>query len=57
LNQERKKHSSGKEKYDETVGRPSKESLSTIDNDLPKHNTRKKHSSGKERRRCLLEVS
>lgn len=31
----------GVEKYKKTVGRPSKESLSTIDNDLPKHNTRK----------------
>jgi N6-adenosine-specific RNA methylase IME4 len=29
----------GKEVYNETVGRPKKESLSTIDNDLPKHNT------------------
>lgn len=27
-------------KYAETVGRPSKESLSILDNDLPKHNTR-----------------
>ena len=32
----------GDKKYKETVGRPSKEkSLSTIDNDLPKHNTQK----------------
>ena len=31
----------GKEKYEDTVGRPSKEkSLSIVDNDLPKHNTR-----------------
>jgi len=42
--QQRKKEilsKKGSEKYKETVGRPSKESLSTIDNDLPKHNTRK----------------
>lgn len=38
----------GREKYKETVGRPGKESLSTIDNDLDidndleKHNTRDK---------------
>lgn len=32
----------GKEKYQATVGRPEKESLSIIDNDLPKHNTREK---------------
>ncbi len=30
----------GRVKNLETVGRPSKESLSTIDNDLTKHNTR-----------------
>jgi N6-adenosine-specific RNA methylase IME4 len=31
----------GKEKYEDTVGRPTKEkSLSIVDNDLPKHNTR-----------------
>jgi len=31
----------GAEKYKETVGRPSKELLSIVDNDLPKHNTQK----------------
>lgn len=31
----------GKVKYEATVGRPKKESLSNIDNDLPKHNTQK----------------
>ena len=42
--QQRKKEilaKKGKEKYKETVGRPSKESLSIVDNDLPKHNTQK----------------
>lgn len=29
----------GREKYKETVGRPEKESLSIVDNDLEKHNT------------------
>jgi N6-adenosine-specific RNA methylase IME4 len=42
--QQRKKEillKKGEDKYKQTVGRPSKESLSIIDNDLPKHDTRK----------------